>query len=129
MREFTQSLCTQNYKVAIPAAYKLASEAKTLFNYFDSLMDEKEPNKEFDIDLLRQIVETLEKEEPKPKNPKKSVLSLSALMALKKKDIAMDVQKERHENELEQALKQRELVILKITSLTHCLVLKCTFNS
>lgn len=33
VRELTQSLHTQNIKDAIPAAYKLASEAKILFNY------------------------------------------------------------------------------------------------
>lgn len=33
VRELTQSLHTQNHKEAIPAAYKLAGEAKTLFLY------------------------------------------------------------------------------------------------
>ena len=55
--EFTQSLHTQSRKDAIPAAYMLASEAKTLFLHIDNLMNE---DGLIDEDLLREVVESLE---------------------------------------------------------------------
>ena len=58
--QFTQSLHTQNRKDAIPAAYKLASEAKILFNRIDSLMIE---NDDIDDDLLRQAIQELDMED------------------------------------------------------------------
>lgn len=55
--QFNQSLRTQDRKTAIPAAYKLASEAKTLFNYIDSLMLQD------DEDFLRGVVDELNKKD------------------------------------------------------------------
>lgn len=59
--ELTQSLHTQNRKDAIPSAYKLASEAKTLFNHIiDSLMISKEFTGD---ELLSEIVQQLDVED------------------------------------------------------------------
>ena len=55
--EFTQSLHTQSRKDATPAAYQLASEAKTLFLHIDNLMNE---DGLIDEDLLRKVVESLD---------------------------------------------------------------------
>ncbi|UOA08127.1 hypothetical protein KKZ03_18190 [Methylobacter sp. S3L5C] len=59
--EFTQSLRTQNRKDAIPAAYKLAGEAKKLFLCLDNLMIK---NKSIDDVLLSEALDSLENEEP-----------------------------------------------------------------
>ncbi|WP_040578325.1 DUF6538 domain-containing protein [Methylomicrobium album] len=106
VREFTQSLNTQNLSNAVPAAYKLASDAKLLFNYIDELMAEKELRN----DLIQDLIERLEEkrqsegfdlskaaEEAKKKN---TGLPLKAIAALKRKDIAFDLQEGRHQEEL-----------------------------
>jgi hypothetical protein len=57
--EFTQSLHIQNRKDAIPAAYKLAGEAKTFFNYIDSFMSDKELTDDPTGDLIKLINQKL----------------------------------------------------------------------
>jgi integrase len=112
VREFTQSLRTQNRTDAIPAAYKLASDAKILFNYIDELMAEKELKN----DLIQDLIECIEErgqsegidlakavEDAKRKN---AGLPLKAILALKKKDIALELQEERHQEELRLATLQ-----------------------
>jgi chloramphenicol O-acetyltransferase len=59
IREFTQTLHTQNYTDAVPAAYKLAGEAKTLFSILDSAMT----GSDYDDDFLRSVIDEIEKEE------------------------------------------------------------------
>lgn len=73
--ELTASLHTQERKKAIPAAYKLAGDAKTLFLYLDGAMTDKN---DYDYDgvgddLLRAVCDKLEKDE------KIIILSLSPL--------------------------------------------------
>jgi integrase len=106
--ELTTSLHTQERKNAIPAAYKLAGAAKTLFLYLDYAMTEKD-DYEIDEDSLRKIIEGIEDGERSVLRKKAQAFSLPALMAIKKKDIEINVLKENYERELEQALKKREL--------------------
>lgn len=112
VRELTQSLRTQSLNDAVPGAYKLASEAKTLFNYLDSLMAEKEHTDDFMQDLIARIEEERQNGSYDPKRFAKEAreenagLSLKALVKLKKKDIASELQKERHQEELRLAILQ-----------------------
>ncbi len=121
VRELTQSLHTQNRKDAIPVAYKLAGEAKALFNQIDNAMKEKERKGDCgadaeNLDFLREIVETIEKEELSA-SKKNTGLSLKAVLALKRKDIAHDLEIEtienRHNEALKQALINKELETLR----------------
>ena len=113
--EFTKSLRTQSRQVAIPAAYRLAGEAKQLFIHIDSLMIDYE---EHDEDLLREVVGAIEASEVAGKK-KKSGDSLQTLMLKKKHSIAIDTLKERHEEELETVrIKAKADAYDKLTSIT-----------
>ncbi len=113
--EFTQSLRTQNRNVAIPAAYRLASEAKQLFLYINSLMTD---NGHINEDLLSEALEAIEASEVAGKN-KRTGDSLKTLLLKKKHSIVMDTLKERHEEELEAVrTKAKAEAYDKLTSIT-----------
>lgn len=68
--EFTQSLRTQSRQIAIPAAYKLAGEAKQLFLHLDAAMTNKSNSEVNYLELLlkaaeenKQIISNLEDKE------------------------------------------------------------------
>jgi hypothetical protein len=111
--ELTTSLRTQDRKNAIPAAHKLAGEAKTLFLFLDAAMTDKNDYDNLDDDFIRGALDGIGKEEPEAFKKKSPVFSLPAMMAMKKKDIELDTLKERHERELEQALNKKELDVLR----------------
>jgi hypothetical protein len=73
VRELTQTLHTQNYKEAVPVAYKLAGEAKTLFNYLDSVMSDK-GHTDYSDDFLREVVDTIENKEKEAAKNKSSLM-------------------------------------------------------
>lgn len=112
VRELTQSLRTQSMNNAVPSAYKLASEAKTLFNYLDSLMAEKELTDDFMQDLIVRIEEARQNGSYDPKRVAEEArkenagLSLKALVKLKRMQIASELQEERHQEELRLAILQ-----------------------
>jgi integrase len=113
--EFTQSLRTQNRQVAIPDAYRLASEAKQLFLYLDNAMTDDYEN---DKHLLREVVEAINASEVAGKN-KRAGDNLQTLLIKKKHSIAMDSLKELHEEELEAVrIKSKADAYDKLTSIT-----------
>ncbi len=83
--ELSQSLVTQDLKTAIPAAYALASEAISLFNYSDTLMTEKDPTGDLiaKIDLDKYESQLSDAIFNKP-------TGLRKLLADKRRDIAKD---------------------------------------
>jgi integrase len=104
--ELTQSLRTQSRQVAIPAAYRLAGEAKQLFLHIDSLMIDFD---EINDNLLCELLEASEVVGKK----KKSVDSLQMLLQKKKHSFAMDTLKERYEEDKERHEKELEIVRIK----------------
>jgi len=88
--EFTESLRTESRKDAIPMAYALASDAKTLFLHLDTLMLD---NDDIDEETLRAAVAECNKLDKEADAGKKRSYgnSLQKLMADKKHAIAVDV--------------------------------------
>lgn len=114
--QFTQSLHTQNRKDAIPASYRLASEAKTLFLRLDTLMSEN-----FTDEELKAVVDEIESGEKSEKIERLTAKlrlvkrqSASKLMSSEIKSRIMIEELESESYAREQShRKERELVVLK----------------
>lgn len=61
--EITQSLHTQDRRTAIPAAHKLACEAKTLFLHLDKAISNMTNREDYSIEELEAVVNDLDREE------------------------------------------------------------------
>jgi integrase len=125
VRELTQTLHTQNYKEAVPAAYKLAGEAKTLFNYLDSVMSDKGYT-DYSDDFLREVVEAIENKEVEAAKNKNSLMvkrrqehARSQVQIIRQhmeierlRDEALE-ESRAHKKELVRAVETRELEMLR----------------
>ncbi len=117
--EFTQSLRTQNRKDAIPAAYKLAGEAKELFNYLDSVMDKKGPD-DYDESALHEILNELERAEAAGEAKISLLLARKKMAINARKDIKIEElenkifdNNRKNKKEIELALDAKELEIYR----------------
>lgn len=114
--EFTQSLRTQERKVAIPVSYKLAAEAKSLFLHLDSLMIDDELTN----DELRALVAECEELDRKEAAKSKSAdISMRFTLLKKQHEIRTQAAEDRHQEELDaMRIKTKAEAYDKITSLT-----------
>jgi integrase len=111
--ELTQSLQTESIKKAIPAVYRLASQAKQLFYYLDIAMNKnntEESDFELDFETLLELARDLENDENKLVLKNKAA---KELLLKKRKDyfarVRGKIAQDLHTEELEQQRKDDKI--------------------